>query len=218
MQGIFAILLLILALLVYWWGRKASKPRAVKKPVKEVLPENPDVVLGLTETLPPKSTVAAPTEIELTEKTSPPKPVETQRIILFLRAAAGRPYSGYELLQSLLSCGLRFGEMDIFHRFQSEGDKIIFSVAAATSSGRLIPADMAEFTCQGLSLFLTLDFESNGLYQFELLLETARQLTDDLGGVVLDENQQIITSEKIQIIEEKIKSFETKKQTLELFA
>ncbi len=99
--------------------------------------ENPDVVLGLAPEKPP--------QIEVVEKT-PPKKIEPLRIMLFLRANPSRPYGGYELLQSLLSSGLRFGEMNIFHRFETDSDKILFSVAAATSSGQLIPTDMGTFS------------------------------------------------------------------------
>lgn len=201
MQGIFALILLCLALLIYWWGRRTSKPRITKKIKNSPSPvENPDVVLGLT----PK------------EEPIPPQKIEPLRVMLFLRANPNRPYGGYELLQSLLSSGLRFGEMNIFHRFQTETDKILFSVAAATASGQLIPGDMGEFSCLGLSLFLTLDGENQGHHQFELMLDTARQLTEDLGGVILDENQKLLTSETTQLLEENIKHFEARQQSLEL--
>src|SRR5271156_1565457 len=117
-QGLVAIILLIMAAGLFVWGRRSVGPHQG---------EDPDVILGLTESPPPPPTPESAPAVE--------SPV--QRVILFLRAPAGRPYGGYELLQSLLSCGLRFGEQNIFHRYEQRMGQavVLFSVAAATHNG-----------------------------------------------------------------------------------
>ena len=94
---------------------------------------------------------------------------------------------------------------------------VLFSVAAATKNGELKPSDMGDFNCPGLSLFITLNNHVYPSVNFELMLDTARQLMEDLGGTLLDENQATLIPEKIQQIREKIKRFETSQQTMELF-
>lgn len=205
-QGLLAIILLALAVCLYFWGRRSAE-----------IPhhEDPDVILGLAD---PEESHPAPAV-----KTVSPAPIASavpiEREMLFLRAPAGRQYAGYELLQCLLTCGLRFGENNLFHRYEQhpDGQVILFSVAAATATGALNPADMGDFACSGLTLFLTLNHHIYPSVNFELMLDTARQLAEDLGGSLLDSKQTVLTHDKVQQIRERIKNFETSQQTMELF-
>lgn len=213
-QGIIAVVLLALAVVIFFWGRR---------PAENPQREDPDVILGLAEKQALTPQPQAPPESP--PPTSPPQPVAhtplpLERQIIFLRASAGQPYGGYELLQSLMSCGLAFGEQNIFHRYEQSGEQkiILFSIAAATKTGELNPEKMAGFTCQGLSLFLTLNDHMYPSVHFELMLDAARQLAEDLGGELLDHSQMRLTAERIQQIRENIKHFETRQQTMELFA
>jgi cell division protein ZipA len=208
-QGILAIILLVLAMALFFWGRRSPKMAT---------PENPDAVLGLKENSEENLISEPQAPVEMIPPPVSPK-IPLQREIIFIKAPAGRPFSGYELLQSLLSCGLRFGDKRIFHRYEqnSEAETEVFSVAAATHTGELNPAEMGEFTCLGLSLFLTLNKHVYPSVNFEMMLDTARQLAEDLGGVLLDECQELLTPEKIKKLREKIKQFETSQQNMELF-
>jgi cell division protein ZipA len=211
-QGILAIVLLVLAAVCYWWGRRPADP---------VHSEDPDVILGLTtsQEQPIASPVPASAPPPPLKPVPPPATLPLEIEILFLRASQGRSYSGYELLQCLLTCGLRFGENNIFHRYEHhpDGQVVLFSVAADTKNGELKPSDMGDFNCPGLSFFITLNNHVYPSVNFELMLDTARQLMEDLGGVLLDENQAPLIPEKIQQIRDKIKRFETSQQTMELF-
>lgn len=130
------------------------------------------------------------------------------RVIIYLKAAKEKPYGGYELLQNLLANHFRFGEMNIFHRHErntGEGQRL-FSLAAATKAGTFDLTKMGSFTCQGLSLFFSLNEVQNPELTFNLMLETALQLIADLGGTILDEQQQVITEEKVQLIRDNLQS------------
>ena len=216
-QGIIAVILLGLAFALYFWGRRSASTTPAH--------EDADVVLGLQERSSDSiETIIAPQpepQLEPVQVTPPPAlKLPIQREILFLRASPKRPFGGYELLQSLLSCGLSWGEQNrIFHRYEQHTDSEVelFSVAAATKSGELNPADMGEFTCPGLSLFVTLNTHIYPSVNFELMLDAARQLAEDLGGDLLDQQQELLTPEKLQKIREKVKQFETSQQTMELF-
>jgi len=216
-QGILAIILLGLAVALYFWGRRSVGNR----PQGE---HDPDIILGLADSPAIESTPQPKGDSKPAPAVSAPiPPITTQPIIreiLFLRSPPGRPYGGYELLQSLVSCSLQFGENKLFHRCEHHagGSVILFSVASTTKTGELNGAEMGDFTCSGLVLFLTLNQHIYPSVHFELMLDTARQLSEDLGGVLLDENQRLLTQEKVQQIREKIKQFETSQSTMELFA
>lgn len=109
-------------------------------------------------------------------------------ITLHLKAPSKLPYQGYELLQALLSLGLRFGKRKIFHRFQNmhANKKIIFSVALSYSPGTFELERMGGQRYRSLAFFMA---EPLGLYNiiaFEKMLQTAKSLQEELGGDLLD--------------------------------
>jgi Cell division protein len=130
-------------------------------------------------------------------------------VVLQTKAFENKPYMGYELHQVLLDSGLRFGEMDIFHRYtQLEHGKIMFSLAAATAKGVLIPEEMGAFKCQVLIFFMRLATGKKLMSAFDLMLDSARFLTDELGGEILDEFSCPLNIETIREIRERICDFE----------
>lgn len=135
-----------------------------------------------------------------------PKPIKktsmelkNNLLMLYLMAPENQPYNGYELLQALLSAGLRYGKMQIFHRHEQKtgrGD-IIFSLASATSPGTFELPKMGAFSCTGLVLFFEVHKVKDPKKAFEIMIDTAAQLAEDLGGDVLDENRVELSEEKI---------------------
>lgn len=132
-------------------------------------------------------------------------------IVLQLSAFPGEPYMGYELHQALLASGLRFGDMNIFHRYD-DGEKgdVLFSLAAATKSGVFHIEDMGSFKCGGLMMFMRLNSKQKLMSNFDLMLDTARQLTEELGGDIYDDLHQSISADVIKRLREKICEVETK--------
>lgn len=139
-------------------------------------------------------------------------------IILTLLANKERPYVGYELLQALLASGLRFGKMQIFHRYQQLNGTgpIIFSMASIVQPGTFELSKMGGFACPGLTMFLRVSQQQNLSESFDLMLDTARQLTDDLGGDVCDENREILSNGKIADIRDRISILEADSETSNL--
>ncbi|CAM4418475.1 MAG: Cell division protein ZipA [Legionellaceae bacterium] len=116
----------------------------------------------------------------------------TGLIVLHVMALPGSIFLGYTLLQSLLTVGFRFGEMNIFHRHEqlTGQGKILFSLASATEPGTFNLNDIGSLSCVGLSLFMHTDKVDDPEQTFNLLLNTAYLLAEDLGGKVLDEHFQ----------------------------
>lgn len=130
-------------------------------------------------------------------------------ISINLLAEADRPYSGYELLQALLSCGMRFGAMHIFHRHEKKtgiGD-IYFSLACCTPEGTFDLSKIGGFSCNGLVLFMKPKTLQDPVKVFEMLLETADQLITDLGGKVLNTRQQLLKKEDVLELHQKLQHY-----------
>ncbi len=124
--------------------------------------------------------------------TATPEPLD-RLLVVYVLAEPGNGYVGYELLQTLLSAGLRFGEMNIFHRYQELNSKgrILFSLASATEPGIFDIQKMGSVSVSGLCLFMKLGRVSHPYRaDLDVMLQTAYQIVDDLGGKVLDDNRQ----------------------------
>lgn len=154
-------------------------------------------------------------------KTKEQKSADSQGELLFIMLAArpDKPYAGYELLQSLLSAGLRFGASDLFHRYEdiNTKDRILFSVASASETGTFEINKMGAYSVKGLMLFMRLSTQRDLMSAFETMIETGRQLIEDLGGDMLDEDRKPITNDKIERMRKVIVEFERKQLTGDLF-
>lgn len=112
--------------------------------------------------------------------------------IQIINVIAKKPhvFRGYELLQTLLSAGLRYGDMKIFHRHQQSNGKgpILFSLASVTEPGTFDMQTIGEFSCQGVTLFMQLSNTAFDEERYQLMLNTAEQLAEDLDGIVCDKS------------------------------
>lgn len=197
--------------------------------------ENFDPVVDTYQQRPEKIHYAhLPTE---TKKPAPPKqeinkvdPARIQRaqhffpsgvITIMLISEIDKPYTGYELLQALLSAGLRYGKHNIFHRHQSQQlnnpGQILFSLASAIKPGTFEMPKMGGFNTEGLVMFMQVAEQNDSLEVYDLMLETAYQLIDDLKGEIWDENRRSLTEEKIAETRNKLKEFEASFTTADLF-
>ncbi len=122
-------------------------------------------------------------------------------LMMFLLAKENRQLAGYELLQTVLAAGLRFGEGHLFHRHQSPNGQgpVLCSLASATQSGIFDLQNIGAFSVRGLCLFMhasgnpTIDAE-----RFAIMLDTAKQLSEGLDTHLLDDQRRPLSDASIQ--------------------
>lgn len=122
------------------------------------------------------------------------------------------PWQGEDLLRTVLSFGLRFGEMSIFHRHElptGQGE-VLFSMANAVSPGSFNLETLPSEEVHGVSFFLTLP-GVNSASAFELLVDTARRVAHDLGGEVVDSSRSVLTQQLVEHYREKVQDFERRR-------
>jgi cell division protein ZipA len=121
-------------------------------------------------------------------------------LMMFLLAKENRQFAGYELLQTVLAAGLRFGKESLFHRHQftnGDGD-IICSLAAATETGTFDLQNIGAFSVRGLCLYMQATNNPNlDAERFALMLDTAKQLSEGLDAHLLDDQRHPLTEERI---------------------
>ncbi|WP_295458254.1 cell division protein ZipA C-terminal FtsZ-binding domain-containing protein [uncultured Thiodictyon sp.] len=107
-------------------------------------------------------------------------------------------FPGLDLLDVAESCGLRPGDMDIFHCLDQfdDGTRIYFSMANMVKPGTFPFDDMEHFSTPGMMLFAQLDGKPEDLTVLEEMIATARKLATTLGGDVFDEDRRPLTVRK----------------------
>ncbi len=137
-------------------------------------------------------------------------PQEVIMLHVVSRDEAG--FQGEDILQVLLAYNLRFGEMDFFHRHEESAGRgnIQFSVANMLQPGVFDIDKMSDFSTTGLIFFVTLPGPSDMMGAFELMLETARGVAENLGGDVLDESRSATTPQTLEHLRQRIRDLERK--------
>ncbi|GEM_PF-5600310 len=131
---------------------------------------------------------------------------QTSLIILNLYAPNDHGYGSYDLLQALTGAHLHFGTMKIFQRhFNIDGGgDVLFNVASITHPGTFDIDNMGEFFTPGLTLFAQMEKAEDPVATFDLMLETAMQLADDLGGTLYEGRTSPLTTEAIERIRQQL--------------
>lgn len=139
-----------------------------------------------------------------------PKPVkknaEQEFLVLYVLAKPGHSFVGYELLQSLTALNLRYGKMNIFHRHETADDTestVFFSVASAVEPGIFDLDNIGALACPGLTFFMSNQVDTADAV-FELMLETTRQLADDLDGIVCNSQREPLSEADIDRYQAKL--------------
>jgi len=138
--------------------------------------------------------------------------LDPQVIILSVVMPANQQMFGAALLPSLLTLGLKYGEMNIFHRHQDNAGngKVTFSLANQMNPGSFDLDSMENFATRGVSLFMTLPNAGDSLKVFEQMLNAAKQLAQEFNAQVIDDKRNVMTKQTEQHYISKIREFDRK--------
>ena len=146
-------------------------------------------------------------------KAAAPQAEPEEVLIINIMAQKGEMFNGSDLLDIVLKCGLRYGSMDIFHRYsdtKGEG-ALLFSMANMVKHGTFDLDAMDEFSTPGVTLFMTLPIEADSMQSFDLMADTAQAISQTLGGELKDEQRSVMTRQTLEHCRQRIRDFERKK-------
>jgi cell division protein ZipA len=137
---------------------------------------------------------------------------DVQDVIALHVVARQHPFNGEDLLRCILSYGLRYGEMSIFHRHeQPTGQgRILFSMAKAVEPGTFNLEAMTGEEVPGVSFFLSLPGVTS-ILAYDIMVDTAKRLATELQGEILDEQQQSLTRQLVEHYRERVQEFERRR-------
>ncbi|MSR12549.1 MAG: cell division protein ZipA [Gammaproteobacteria bacterium] len=134
-------------------------------------------------------------------------------IVINVMAKAGLVFVGDDLLHVLITSGMKFGDMNIFHRRLGGDNKspVIFSIANILNPGTFDLNKMHDFSTLGVSLFLALPTSIKNLDAFDQMLNVARQLCGALEGELRDDSRNLMTAQTIEHYRQRIRDFELRR-------
>lgn len=145
-------------------------------------------------------------------KDEPKRSAPEEVIVVHVMGGAER-LAGKALLQSVLDCGLRFGEYNIFHRYESGAHDAaaMFSMANAVEPGVFDLDAMEGQSFVGVSFFLMLPGPAGSKQALDLLLEAARRVAADTGGELHDQQHSVLTAQTAEHLRQRVMEFERRR-------
>ena len=127
-------------------------------------------------------------------------------IVINVMARNGESFDGQLLMEVLLDCDMRFGDMDIFHRHeQPDGEGVVlFSMVNMIKPGSFSLSDTRCFETPGVSLFMTLPMKADAMTAFTTMVTTAHKLQTALGAELKDEDRSAMTLQTLEHCRERI--------------
>ena len=101
-----------------------------------------------------------------------PQPAAEEVLVISVISRDPAGFKGPALLQNILESGLRFGEMDIFHRHESMAGngEVLFSMANAVKPGIFDLDDIDHFSTRAVSFFLGLPGPRHPKQAFDVMV------------------------------------------------
>ena len=122
-------------------------------------------------------------------------------------------WAGEDLLQATRRYGLHFGEMKVFYRHEHPNGQgeTLFGMTNAVEPGYFELERMLHQSCLGVSFFQTLPGVQS-LAAFDLMLDTARRMAQDLGAQVLDQDYQPLSAQLVEHLRQKVQDYELRRR------
>ena len=174
----------------------ASAPEPLPEPLVEMPEANP-VVRG-----PSPPTRTAPRRAEPAKELPP-----VEELVVLNVLAKAQPFDGGDLLELFLRNGIKFGDMNIFHRIDPATKASQYSVANVAEPGNFDLRAMDEMSFRGLCLFMQLPGPSQATKVFTDMLTVAEKLARQLDGEVCDEQFNRLTRQSTEHYRQRVAEF-----------
>ena len=124
----------------------------------------------------------------------------------------GQGLLGKDLKHVFQVCDMRFGEMNIFHRFEKANaqGKIQFSVVNAIEPGTFDLASMDNLVTPGISLFMSLPGPEKPMEAFDAMAEVALVFSRNFNATLHDDTHSDLTPQTLEHYRNRIREFTRK--------
>ncbi|NKB97278.1 MAG: cell division protein ZipA [Pseudomonadales bacterium] len=128
-------------------------------------------------------------------------------LIVNVTASKGHTFAGDDIVRALRGQGLRYGEMNIFHRRDPMTKAKQFSVASLVEPGTFDLSDLDTLVSPGMSFFMQLPGPEDASDAFDDMVSTAQHVAFQLGGELRDEQMSVMTGQTREHMRQRIADF-----------
>tara|TARA_Y100000814_G_scaffold32561_1_gene20974 strand:- start:308 stop:1165 length:858 start_codon:yes stop_codon:yes gene_type:complete len=128
-------------------------------------------------------------------------------LIVSVMSRTGGRWNGEDLFRLLQEKGLKFGDMNIFHRPEVNSRNILFSVANSLEPGTFDLSRLDQMYTPGVSIFMQLPGPPDPLAAFDEMIEVAHSIAAVMNGELRDESRNLMTSQTISYYRQRIEEF-----------
>ena len=155
-----------------------------------------------------------PASVQTTAAAADKEPPPFDEVLVIIVVAHSEDgFSGAALQQNVMESGLRYGDMDIYHRHESmtgNGD-VLFSMANALKPGTFNPDELEHSHIRAVSFFMGLPGPRHPKQALDLMIASARKLAQELGGDLKDDSRSVLTAQTIEHYRQRIAEYERKR-------
>jgi len=142
---------------------------------------------------------------------APPK--MTVALTVMAMPAAQSSFKGPDVQTAALDLNFQLGAMGFFERCTGNGEgEPIFSMAHLRKPGTFEPSILDDLTMPGLLLFMQLPGPMEEIKALDLLVVTADQLAQRLGGLICDERRNRLTNQGLLHLRNEVIDFRRKQR------
>ena len=196
--------------------RPATSVSSISQTTTRYVPEQTSSVNRRSQQVPvvPRATKRSMSGHQPTTKPDTPDLV----LVMHIKAADGAMFHGRDLLDVILSNGLRYGDMKIFHYHQQQEEEdidgpVLFSMANMVKPGTFELRDFETLKTVGLSFFLSLPVADDAnMDAFDTMLSVIERMAEQLKGELKDEYRSALTAQTIAHYRERIKDYSLRQQ------
>lgn len=176
---------------------------------------SPNKIAINTDLIPP---LVSPPILEKEKIKSPEADLTKDLLALSVVARFGGQFASYDLFQAIAVAGMQFGDMNIFHYYETiPGEKVtLFSLASSSEPGDFDLNRMGDFSCSGLTLFTNLREVPNPKAAFDSMLNAAMQLAEDLDGELRVNKRVPWNNTVLQQYQQKVERYQAMSRTISL--
>ena len=132
-------------------------------------------------------------------------------LVINVLSRNGQFMAGPDLVDVVTEHGLRYGDMNIFHRY---GDRQVeFSMASALKPGTFDLGAIDELETPGVVFFMRLPGPDQPIEAFEDMARVARDMATRLGAELKDERHSVITAQTLEHCRQRVREFQRRQMS-----
>jgi cell division protein ZipA len=130
-------------------------------------------------------------------------------IIVHIQMPEGLSMQGSKLLPCITTLGFKYSEEGFFNRHVDPAgqEPVLFRLVNMYNPGTFDIDNMEQFSTPGVSLFMTLPCEGDGLAAFNMLHSAAKKIADEFGAQILDAERTEMTVDRVRQYVEQVRAF-----------